>query len=657
MAKFFGGSSGSAGGPSPYFKLSGGVGGLALGQTYNPRLWTDVGYALVIQPGEQDGGASIRVGPDNDDTGVPSSIGPRHRLDFRSLVDDGSGGSWSGYDVRLTHYHRLATTAWGIFGLDFGGGEVIRFTDPDGGPGTGGRARIIFASSGFNDYWGEGVVDDSGQGWLGLDGITQGIKLWATNDFTLRAELTAHISGNLVEMHGHQGPESSGSVGEPSHLLRLYTLDEGYLPAGASALGRGPILTFATNSDNGQNGGDTYDFAGIFGYSYQNKSQEPGRGTITVVAGVTDGDSFGITLGPPNEPYHEDFVAGTNFATNADPYVVAQYIVSMIQDHPVFRDHVQFESYDVQAGQTIIHFKASAPGVNHTFNDNGSGHIFVAGMSGGRDLGPLEGRLAFSVASDGENATQHANIRLAPGPFFEFMSRSPGSPQFLSTPTARLGLDDGGHFVVDIGSPAVDGYAYSFRVVGMWDPFRIRSPDGRAMALGEYLGMQIYLNDSTGNELGNIHIAGVNANDSADGVQFNVNVWGAFDLTMDRNALALTGSYTGAGPNLLVDSPKLDLIAVTNDAFGYGTWSHGAIQNKARAFQQFSLSFLFDGVEKAFLDQDGYFTSAGMPVGRQVGVPANASAPGKTGDFACDGVYAYFCTATSTWARCAVATW
>ncbi len=40
-----------------------------------------------------------------------------------------------------------------------------------------------------------------------------------------------------------------------------------------------------------------------------------------------------------------------------------------------------------------------------------------------------------------------------------------------------------------------------------------------------------------------------------------------------------------------------------------------------------------------------------------IGTPASASAPGTTGMVYCDGSYAYFCTATNTWVRVAVATW
>lgn len=42
---------------------------------------------------------------------------------------------------------------------------------------------------------------------------------------------------------------------------------------------------------------------------------------------------------------------------------------------------------------------------------------------------------------------------------------------------------------------------------------------------------------------------------------------------------------------------------------------------------------------------------------RRVAVPAGASSAGAVGDVAWDASYAYFCTATDTWVRAAVASW
>lgn len=40
-----------------------------------------------------------------------------------------------------------------------------------------------------------------------------------------------------------------------------------------------------------------------------------------------------------------------------------------------------------------------------------------------------------------------------------------------------------------------------------------------------------------------------------------------------------------------------------------------------------------------------------------VAPPASATAAGETGQVACDGSYAYFCTAPNTWKRVAIAAW
>lgn len=53
----------------------------------------------------------------------------------------------------------------------------------------------------------------------------------------------------------------------------------------------------------------------------------------------------------------------------------------------------------------------------------------------------------------------------------------------------------------------------------------------------------------------------------------------------------------------------------------------------------------------------GGVTADTLPLARKVAVPASATSPGLLGDFACDGSFAYFCIATDTWVRCAVATW
>jgi hypothetical protein len=45
------------------------------------------------------------------------------------------------------------------------------------------------------------------------------------------------------------------------------------------------------------------------------------------------------------------------------------------------------------------------------------------------------------------------------------------------------------------------------------------------------------------------------------------------------------------------------------------------------------------------------------PVLRKVGVPVSAGSAGSPGDFAVDVNYSYFCIATNTWVRAAVATW
>jgi hypothetical protein len=71
------------------------------------------------------------------------------------------------------------------------------------------------------------------------------------------------------------------------------------------------------------------------------------------------------------------------------------------------------------------------------------------------------------------------------------------------------------------------------------------------------------------------------------------------------------------------------------------------------------LSIRNANVEKAYIDKDGYITSAGSPVGRKVGVPATAGAAGNVGDWAADASWLYICTALDTWQRTAItlATW
>ena len=43
--------------------------------------------------------------------------------------------------------------------------------------------------------------------------------------------------------------------------------------------------------------------------------------------------------------------------------------------------------------------------------------------------------------------------------------------------------------------------------------------------------------------------------------------------------------------------------------------------------------------------------------GKKVTVPATASAAGTAGDYAVESGFAYFCVATDTWERVAIATW
>lgn len=50
-------------------------------------------------------------------------------------------------------------------------------------------------------------------------------------------------------------------------------------------------------------------------------------------------------------------------------------------------------------------------------------------------------------------------------------------------------------------------------------------------------------------------------------------------------------------------------------------------------------------------------TMSGVPIARIVSVPSTASSACTVGDIAQDGSYAYFCTATNTWLRAAIATW
>lgn len=44
-------------------------------------------------------------------------------------------------------------------------------------------------------------------------------------------------------------------------------------------------------------------------------------------------------------------------------------------------------------------------------------------------------------------------------------------------------------------------------------------------------------------------------------------------------------------------------------------------------------------------------------MGTKVSVPATAVATGTAGDYAVESGYAYFCVATDTWERVAIATW
>jgi|TARA_R110000744_G_scaffold370920_2_gene481686 hypothetical protein len=44
-------------------------------------------------------------------------------------------------------------------------------------------------------------------------------------------------------------------------------------------------------------------------------------------------------------------------------------------------------------------------------------------------------------------------------------------------------------------------------------------------------------------------------------------------------------------------------------------------------------------------------------MGTKVSVPATAGATGTAGDYAVESGYAYFCVATDTWERVAIATW
>lgn len=50
-------------------------------------------------------------------------------------------------------------------------------------------------------------------------------------------------------------------------------------------------------------------------------------------------------------------------------------------------------------------------------------------------------------------------------------------------------------------------------------------------------------------------------------------------------------------------------------------------------------------------------TVNGLPVGYKVAVPASATASGSPGQWAIDSNYVYYCTATNTWVRSAVASW
>ena len=57
------------------------------------------------------------------------------------------------------------------------------------------------------------------------------------------------------------------------------------------------------------------------------------------------------------------------------------------------------------------------------------------------------------------------------------------------------------------------------------------------------------------------------------------------------------------------------------------------------------------------IDSSGNIKRSTATMLRRVAVPASASASGTVGDVAYDANYAYFCTATNTWVRCALATW
>lgn len=52
-----------------------------------------------------------------------------------------------------------------------------------------------------------------------------------------------------------------------------------------------------------------------------------------------------------------------------------------------------------------------------------------------------------------------------------------------------------------------------------------------------------------------------------------------------------------------------------------------------------------------------YDGAVDIPLGRKVAVPALATSAGQPGDWAADATHAYFCTASATWLRVAIATW
>lgn len=124
--------------------------------------------------------------------------------------------------------------------------------------------------------------------------------------------------------------------------------------------------------------------------------------------------------------------------------------------------------------------------------------------------------------------------------------------------------------------------------------------------------------------------------------------------------------FTGSGTAALATFTSFgrSLLDDADAATARGTLGLGNVNNTADADKPVSTATQTALDLKGSLGDDPHevprFIDLGAFAFRNsalVPAPTSATATGAVGDIACDGTYAYFCTAPNTWVRCAVATW